>query len=136
MHGSASAETAPGDDGHAARDFGARDSGESHPSALVVTIALLNQPKPAARVFAYAAGIFVVFFSLGVAAVLGGDGVLTFFKDLRGRHFAYVLQLPIGLGLIGWVWWWLKRPPVLDRPSRLSNPPKGPVWAFSCSGLA
>jgi cytochrome c biogenesis protein CcdA len=106
-----------------------------NPSALVVTIALLSRPNPATRIFAYAAGIFVVFFSLGVAAVLGGDGVLNFFKDLRGHHFAYVLQLPIGLGLIGWAWWWLKRPPVLDQPSRLSNPPQGPVWGVFLLGL-
>jgi cytochrome c biogenesis protein CcdA len=106
-----------------------------NPSALVVTIALLSRPKPATRVFAYAAGIFVVFFSLGVAAVLGGDDVLNFFKDLRGRHFAYMLQLPIGLGLTGCAWWWLKHPAGLGQPSRLSNPPQGPVWGVFLLGL-
>jgi cytochrome c biogenesis protein CcdA len=106
-----------------------------NPSALVVTIALLSRPKPAPRVFAYAAGIFVVFFSLGVAAVLGGDGVLNFVKDLRSRHLAYVLQLPIGLGLVVWGWWLLQHPPAFDQPSRVSNPPHGPVWGVFLLGL-
>jgi cytochrome c biogenesis protein CcdA len=96
-----------------------------NPSALVVTIALLSRPKPAPRVFAYVAGIFLVFFTLGVAAVLGGKGVLEFVKELRKREISYALQLPIGLALLGWAIVSLRKPPAIHEPSRLSNPPQG-----------
>ena len=69
----------PGYDGTLLGHSGAAIWQSLDPSALIVTIALLSRPKPAPRIFAYATGIFIVFFSLGVAAVLGGDGVFHLF---------------------------------------------------------
>ena len=96
-----------------------------NPSALVITIALLSRPKPAPRVLAYVAGIFLVFFALGAAAVFGGKGVLDFVKELRRRELSYALQLPIGLALLAWAAYSLRRPSTVHEVSRLSNPPQG-----------
>lgn len=96
-----------------------------NPSALVVTVALLSRPHPAPRILAYTAGIFVVFFSLGVAAVLGGQGVLMFVKQLRRDELAFAIQLPVGLALLGWAAYSLRKPPKFGHATRLSNSPQG-----------
>jgi hypothetical protein len=106
-----------------------------NPSALVVTIALLSRPKPTTRVLAYAAGIFCVFFSVGVAAVLGGQGVLDFIKQLRHRELAYAIQFPLGLGLLGWATRALRKPLPLDQPSRLQTAPHGTPGSIFLLGV-
>ena len=106
-----------------------------NPSALVVTISLLSRPNPATKIAAYAAGIFAVFCSLGIGAVLGGEGVLTFFKELRDRRSAFAVQIPIGLALLMWAAWSLRRSATIDAPSALSKSADGPLWLIFLAGI-
>lgn len=106
-----------------------------NPSALVVTISLLSRENPAPRVLAYVAGIFTVFFSLGLAALLGGQGVLRFFRKLHDHQFTYQAQLPIGLALLAWAAWSLRKPPVPDQPNLLTRAPEGPIWRLFLVGI-
>jgi cytochrome c biogenesis protein CcdA len=71
-----------------------------NPSALVVTLYLLTRERPAPKIAAYIAGIFCVYFGLGLALMLGLGSI---FKTLEGaveNPIVYGLQAAIGLTML------------------------------------
>ncbi len=73
-----------------------------NPSALVVTLWWLAQPRPTPRLLAYIAGIVVSYLTLGIAMMLGAGAVLRHWGETLDHPVILAIQLAIGLALLGY----------------------------------
>lgn len=73
-----------------------------NPSALVVALWWLAQPRAAPRLLAYVAGIAVSYLALGIAMMLGAGAVLRHWGETLDHPVVLAVQLAIGLALLGY----------------------------------
>lgn len=88
-----------------------------NPSALVATGYLLTRAPEntkAANVLAYVAGIFVLYFSIGLLLLLGFTFLTTQLGSVFESRAAYAVQAVVGVGLFIWSW----VPPKPAKPQR------------------
>src|SRR5690606_21053111 len=68
----------------------------TNPSAMLVTLYLLQRSKPVRTVTAYMAGVYTSYFVVGVLLVLGIDALLTSYGDALSSPGAYAVQAVLG----------------------------------------
>lgn len=88
-------------------------------SALAVALLLLTQERPAAKITAYMAGVFVTYLSIAVLLMLGIGTLFTRLNDALFSPTAYGVQAAVGAALFiySWVADPKKRPRPLERVS-------------------
>lgn len=88
-----------------------------NPSALVVALWWLSQPRAVPRLLAYVAGIAVAYLSLGVALMLGLGAAVRQFGDALDHPVVVSVQLALGLALLAYG---------IFAPKAASSPPEPP----------
>ena len=83
-----------------------------NPSALIVTFFLLTQPRFATKILIYVSAIFLTYFLLGLALMLGLSVVGTALQS----PFAYGLTGVLGLVLF--IYAWIPRKPKTSHPNQ------------------
>lgn len=71
-----------------------------NPSALIVTLYLLNGPRPVRAVTAYMAGVFFTYLTVGILLMLGLDALFFAYRDVLWGPAAYAVQALLGAAML------------------------------------
>lgn len=103
-----------------------------NPSALVVALWLLSQPRAAPRLLAYVGGILIAYFGLGLAMMLGFSAARDALAAALDHPVAIVVQALLGAGLLGYA---LFAPSTAHQAHAPPTPASDRPWAFVLLGI-
>lgn len=103
-----------------------------NPSALLVTLYLLTQPRAGVRVATYLSAIFVTYLGVGVALMLGLGALLSALGGALESPAAHALQGGVGGAMLLYS---LLAPPKPKRSVAAPPPQAGSLWAVFLLGM-
>ncbi|WP_187775567.1 GAP family protein [Luteimonas suaedae] len=103
-----------------------------NPSALVVALWLLSQPRAAPRLLAYVAGILVAYLGLGIAMMLGITAARDTLAAVLDHPVAVALQALLGAGLLVYA---IFAPSGAHQAHEPHAPASGRLAAFALLGM-
>lgn len=103
-----------------------------NPSALVVALWLLTQPRAAPRLLAYVGGILAAYLGLGVAMMLGFSAARDTLATALDHPVALAVQALLGAGLLAYA---IFAPSTAHQAHEPKAPASDRLWAFVLLGM-
>lgn len=103
-----------------------------NPSALVVALWLLSQPRAAPRLLAYVTGILAAYLGLGIAMMLGFTAARDTLAAVLDHPVALTVQALLGAGLLAYA---IFAPSHAHQPREPRAPASGRLPAFVLLGM-